>query len=295
MMLWMTRVFGLLAVFYLCYLLFVWLFRPVGKKQKKKVRDLLTKEKQQIHKERLYYFKDVVIARLSKKIFLSENTRSEYENLIKRLDLNTTPEEIRALQVALFIGFTLVAGLIFYVNTVLGVISLLAPFLGWLYPVDEMEKKVEQRNQNIMSDFPQFYSLLYYQYARSVHIYLADVVMDFLPNANADMAKELEILLDNVEYGEDYALKQFKKRISLRYVIRFCDIMQTRINGYDNTAQMGYLKNELDGLRLVRLEKELQKRENKNVRAQFVLLLVLGLYVVAYFYFQFMDAIRLFS
>jgi len=52
--------------------------------------------------------------------------------------------------------------------------------------------------------------MLYYQYARSINIYLADVVKDFLPNANEDMAAELEVFLDNIEYGEEYALKQLK-------------------------------------------------------------------------------------
>ena len=47
-----------------------------------------------------------------------------------------------------------------------------------------------------MFDFPSFYSMLYYQYSKSVHIYLADAVRDFLPNANPDMAEELGILID---------------------------------------------------------------------------------------------------
>jgi hypothetical protein len=128
-----------------------------------------------------------------------------------------------------------------------------------------------------------------------VHIYLADVVKDFLPNANRDMAQELEVFLDNIEYGEEYALKKLKKRVPVRHVLKFCEIMQTRLNGYDNTSQMGYLKSELDGIRIERLEQELDRRERKNVQTQFVLLGVLGLYVVAYFYFQFMDAVKLFS
>jgi len=53
--------------------------------------------------------------------------------------------------------------------------------VGWLYPVDELEKMIEKKNNNILADFPSFYNMLYYQYARSINIYLADVVKDFLP------------------------------------------------------------------------------------------------------------------
>lgn len=289
---WVTGISGSV---YLCYMLFLWLFRPVGRKHKKKVRDIFTEEKRQARKERLYYFRDILIAKVSKKILLGENSRYQYEKLINRLDLKTTPEKIRAMQVVLFMAFLGLALLVMYINTVLGMLSLLAPFIAWLYPIDDMEKRIEEKNDNIMLDFPAFYSMLYYQYSRSVHVYLEDVVKDFLPNANADMTRELEVLMDNIEYGEDYALKQFKKRVPLRYVIKFCDIFQTRLNGYDNTAQMGYLKNELDEIRVQKLEEELEKRERKNVQTQFILLGVLGLYVVAYFYFQFMDAIRFFS
>ena len=109
------------------------------------------------------------------------------------------------------------------------------------------------------------------------------------------MAEELEIFIDNIEYGEEYALKQLKKRVPLRYVIKFCDIMQTRLNGYDNTSQMAYLKNELNDLRIQTLEKELKARQNKNIKVQFALIFVLIVYVIIYFYYQFLDAFRMFS
>lgn len=291
----MVSLLAYLGIGYLVYQIFVGLFKPLSRKHKKKVRDIITEEKRQQKKEKLYYLKDVLIRKVSKKIFLSENSRFEYESLIYRLHLNTTPEEIRALQVLLFVALFVVAIGVFSINSVIGVLCFIAPVLGWMYPLDDMERKVERKNQNIMSDFPAFYSVLYYQYSRSVHIYLADVVKDFLPNANEDMARELEVFLDNIEYGEENALKKFKKRIPLRHVIKFCDIMQTRLNGYDNTSQMGYLKSELDSIRLERLEQELCRRERKNIQTQFILLGVLAVYVVSYFYFQFMDAIQLFS
>jgi hypothetical protein len=181
------------------------------------------------------------------------------------------------------------------ISTLFGILSLLGPVLAWMYPVDELEKKIDRKNKNIMYDFPAFYSMLYYQYARSVNIYLGDVVKDFLPNANEDMAEELGIFMDNIEYGEEYALKQLKKRVPLRHVIKFSDIMQTRLNGYDNTSQMAYLKNELHDLRIQTLENELKLRERKNVQVQFVLVIVLAVYVVIYFYYQFIDAFKLFS
>ncbi|MCX7841858.1 MAG: hypothetical protein N2489_02125, partial [Clostridia bacterium] len=258
-------------------------------------RDFLKRSKNQAYKEKLYYIRDVVLRKFSGKILLGELKRDQYQALISRLDLRITPEELRARQVLIALGALLAALLVLQINLLLGYLSFLGTILGWMYPVDELEKKVEKKNKNILQDFPSFYSMLYYQYSRSVDIYLADVVRDFLPNANADMQEELGVLLDNIEYGEEYALKQLKKRVPLRYIIKFCDIMQTRLNGYDNVSQMAYLKNELHELRLQALEDNLKERQRKNNLAQFTLVIVLAIFVVMYFYFQFMEAVKLFG
>ena len=146
-----------------------------------------------------------------------------------------------------------------------------------------------------MSDFPSFYSMVYYQYSKAVNIFLSDVIKDFLHNANPDMSYELGIFLDNIEYGEGYALKQLKKRIPVRHIIKFCDIMESRLKGYDNISQMTYLKNELDDMRVHTLEEELDKRKQKNERTQLVLIIILTTYIIVYYYFQVISAMKLFS
>lgn len=286
---------ALAAIIYLTFTMVFSIIRPVSRKRKKITRDFLIKEKKQAQNERLYYFKDVILRRFTSSMLLGELKKDEYRNMIKRLDLKITPEELRAKQIVLAILVFLAALIVMKISTLLGIFSLLGPVLAWMYPVDELERKIERKNKNIMFDFPAFYSMLYYQYARSVNIFLGDVVKDFLPNANEDMAEELGIFLDNIEYGEEYALKQLKKRVPLRHVIKFSDIMQTRLNGYDNTSQMAYLKNELHDLRIQTLESELKQRERKNVQVQFILIIVLAVYVIIYFYYQFVDAFKMFS
>lgn len=290
-----VKLLAIFAIMYLSYLLIFSILKPISTNRKKKLRDILTEQKKQRRKEKLFYLKDVILRKIAQHVLLGENTREEYQILLDRLDIKKSPEEIRAFQILLFVLVSVFCGIIFSINPLIGFISFLGPFVAWLYPIDDMERKIQEKNKQVMADFPAFYSLLYYQYSRSVHIYLADVVRDFIPNANTDMAKELGIFLDNIENGEDFALKEFKKRIPLRYIIKFCDIMQIRINGYDNTAQMGYLKNELNQLRLQNLENELDAREKKNIRTQFTLVGILALYVIVYFYFQFISAIKLFS
>jgi hypothetical protein len=286
---------ALAAVIYLTVTVVFSIIKPVSSKRKKIARDFLIKEKKQVQSEKLYYFKDVILRRFTSSMLLGDLKKEEYRIMIKRLDLKITPEELRAQQIVLAILTFLVALILMRISTLIGILSLLGPVLAWMYPVDELEKKIERKNKNIMFDFPAFYSMLYYQYARSVNIFLGDVVKDFLPNANADMAEELGIFLDNIEYGEEYALKQLKKRVPLRHVIKFCDIMQTRLNGYDNTSQMAYLKNELHDLRIQTLENELKLRERRNIQVQFALIIVLAIYVIIYFYYQFIDAFKMFS
>ncbi|HOQ01947.1 MAG TPA: hypothetical protein PK604_14270 [Acetivibrio clariflavus] len=291
----LSKLCALAAIIYLVFTLIYPLFKPMTRKRKEHSRDFIKRKRNQKKVEKYLYFKDIVLRRLSNKFFLSDIKRNELNFLIKRLDLKITPEEIRLKQILYVIGAVGISLIAMNINTLIGYGCLIFVVLGWLYPVDELEKMIEKKNNNILADFPSFYNMLYYQYARSINIYLADVVKDFLPNANEDMAAELEVFLDNIEYGEEYALKQLKKRVPLRHIIKFCDIMETRLRGYDNISQMTYLKNELYDLRVMFLEDELHRREQKNARMQFVLIVVLVIYIVIYYYFMFVDAIRMFS
>jgi len=291
----LSKLCALAAIIYLVFTLIYPLFKPMTRKRKEHSRDFIKRKRNQKKVEKYLYFKDIVLRRLSNKFFLSDIKRNELNFLIKRLDLKITPEEIRLKQILYVIGAVGISLIAMNINTLIGYGCLIFVVLGWLYPVDELEKMIEKKNNNILADFPSFYNMLYYQYARSINIYLADVVKDFLPNANEDMAAELEVFLDNLEYGEEYALKQLKKRVPLRHIIKFCDIMETRLRGYDNISQMTYLKNELYDLRVMSLEDELHRREQKNARMQFVLIVVLAIYIVIYYYFMFVDAIRMFS
>lgn len=271
-MLLLVRLLAFVAIAYLSITFVFGVIKPVSKRRKKNTRDYLERAKQQANKEKLYYVRDVVLRKFTNKILLGQQKREEFSEIISRLDLKIAPEEIRAKQIVLMLLAFLAALIVLQIQTLLGYLAFLGPIIAWMYPIDDMEKKIENKNKNIMFDFPAFYSMLYYQYSRSVNIYLADAVRDFIPNANPDMAQELGVLMDNIEYGEEYALKQLKKRVPLRYIIKFCDIMQIRLNGYDNVSQMAYLKNELYNLRILTLEDELKSRQRKNIQTHLIVL-----------------------
>jgi len=226
---------------------------------------------------------------------MSASTVARYRKIIDRLYLNINPEDIFLDQIIYSTTGLIITIILYYANPLLGYISAIFIILGWLYPVNELENTIERKNKNISLDFPSFYSMLYYQYSKSVSIYLSDVIKDYLPNANPDMAEELGVMLDNIEYGEEYALKTLKKRVPLHYIIKFCDIMETRLKGYDNIAQMAYLKNELDEFRIKNLEAELERRERKNSVLQMILIICLGIYIVIYYLFTIIESIKLFQ
>ncbi|WP_010248662.1 hypothetical protein [Acetivibrio cellulolyticus] len=290
-----AKLISLVAIIYLVSFFIYPVFKPMSGKRKKRSREFLAVSKKKMKTEKYLYFKDIVLRRMSNKLFLNEVKREQLNFIISRLDMKITPEEIRLNQILYSLAGLLVSLVMMRLMPMLGYVCLIFIVLGWLYPIDELEKKVEHKNKNILKDFPAFYSMVYYQYSRSINIYLADVIKDFLPNANRDMADEMGVLLDNIEYGEEFALKQFKKRVPLRHIIKFCDIMETRLKGYDNTSQMAYLKNELYDLRVVALEEELNHRKASNERTQFVLVAVLLIYILIYYYFQFIGAIKLFG
>lgn len=281
----------------ICYLIKVFLypfFKSASKKQKKKARNVIKARKDAKAKQRVDGFKNDIIAVFGK--FMITGSRKErYKKLIDRLDIVMTPEELALKQWLYALLAAMGSVVAFQANQLMGYISISLIFIMWMLPLDDMYKKVQERDKNITLGFPAFYSMVYYQYSKSVNIFMSDIIRDYLPNANPDLAYELNVMLDNAEYGEEYALKQFKKRVPLHFVIKFCDIMQTRLNGYDNVNQMTYFKEEIDEYRVLALEKELSRRQAANDKIQLILILILAVYLIIYFGFMVIESINMFS
>lgn len=294
-MLGLVKIICMICIFYVSYNILKLIFRPLKNRRINYTRRFIRSNKQLKSKEQFVLFKKKMANQYHKYILLSNTKRMELGSMLKRVDQSKTPEEIRLEQILYSAIATIVSLLILQVSIILGYSCMIFIVLGWMYPIDEIQRIVERKNNNIIRDIPVFYNMIFYQYSKSVHIFLADVIKDFLPNANEDMAEELETILDDIEYGEEYALKQFKARVPLRHIIRICDLIETRLKGYDNLAQMAYLKNELDELRVTRLEVELEKREQKGSHIQIVLIVILSIYIIIYYYYQMFSALEMFS
>ena len=290
----LAKLAALVSIIYLVKVFAYPIFKPVQAKQKKRNRKYLKERKHARFREKLRTWKKNAAVKYVRPL-LGGAERLRFKKMLDRLDLTMTPEELRLEQILYTGGAVLVTAVVLSATRLLGCVAAIFIILGWLYPVSEMEKKIERKNRNIARDFPGFYSMVYYQYSKSINISLADVIRDSLPNANADMAEELGVMLDNIEYGEEFALKQLKRRVPIHYIIKFCDLMETRLKGYDNISQMVYLKNEIDSFRIRFLEEELERRERTNGRIQFVLIGILALYIGIYYLFTIMDSIQMFQ
>ena len=290
----LAKLIALAVVVYLIKVFLYPLYKPASNKQKKRARQYVNDRKKEHAKQRaknrrLNFIKDYG------KYLMTNEKRSRVAKMLNRLDMDMLPEEVRLQQITYALIAAGAALVLYPLNNILGLCTAIFVILGWMMPMDELDKKIESKNRNIARDFPAFYSMVYYQYSKTINIYLADVIKDFLPNANRDMADELGVMLDNIEYGEEYALKQLKKRVPLHYIIKFCDVMETRLKGYDNTSQMTYLKNEIDEFRVRSLEEELSRRQAANERLQFFLIVILVIYIVIYFIFSTLGALSMFS
>jgi len=290
-----SKIIAFAAIIYLLKQFLYPLFMIVTKKQKEQIRKYAKTQKEE-ERKRKEKEKKRLLARRVAKPFMSEQKEDELEKLLRRLNKDKTPEEVVLDQMIFLAVGLLLALFMFSANSVLGLISALFIVIGWFYPVDALRKEFDLKNTNIALDFPEFYSMVFYQYSRSVNIFLADVIRDYMPNANQDLADELGVMLDNIDYADEtYALRQLKKRVPKHFIIKFCDIMETRLRGYDNVSQMQYLKNEIDAFRVSELEKELEKRKIKNNMIQYTLIGVLMLYIMIYFIFNTLGALKMFQ
>jgi Flp pilus assembly protein TadB len=290
----MDKIIAVIAVLYLIKQ-FLWpYYRPVGKIQKSRVRKY-SKEKQAEEVKRRRREKKLQFAKTFAVRLPIMQSEASLKKTLDRLDSDKKPEEIWLEQDLWLLGGIIVAMILFSANTFLGLLAVMMVPMLFLLPTDELDKEVKRRNRNVALDFPQFYSMVFYQYAKSINVFLADIINDYLPNANDDMAVELNVMLQNIDYAdEEYALKQLKRRVPVHHVIKFCDIMETRLRGYDNVSQMQYLKNEIDRYRVTELENELHKRVRTNNLIQLTLIIILILYVVLYYLFMIMGQLKIF-
>ncbi len=290
-----VKIIAFSAILYLLKQFAYPFFMIVTKKQKAQVRNYAKTQREE-EKKRKEQEDKRRLARTIAKPFMSDQKAEELEKLLMRLNKDKLPEEVVLDQIIYMALGILVSFVLFTANSTLGLVAGIFIVLGWFYPVDELRKEVDTKNTNIALDFPEFYSMVFYQYSKSVNIYLADVIRDYIPNANDDLAGELGVMLDNIDYSDEaFALRQLKKRVPKHFIIKFCDLMETRLRGYDNIAQMQYLKNEIDAFRVAELEKELEKRRRQNDKVQFALICVLVLYIIIYFIFDILGALKLFQ
>jgi Flp pilus assembly protein TadB len=289
-----SRIIAFAAVIFLIKQLLYPFYRPVKSEQKKRIRKYHN-EKHADEKARKRREQKLKIAKTFAIRLPFMQSEADLRKTLDRLNLNKRPEEIWLEQNLWLLGGTIGAIIMFSANNILGLLSILFIPLGFFIPTDELDKEVKRKNKNIALDFPQFYCMVFYQYSKTINIYLADVINDYLPNANDDMAEELSVMLRNIDYAdEEYALKQLKKRVPIHHIIKFCDIMETRLHGYDNISQMQYLKNEIDRYRVTELENELARRAKTNNMIQITLILILGAYIIIYYMFTIMGSMSIF-
>ncbi|MCL2048462.1 MAG: hypothetical protein FWG87_07015 [Defluviitaleaceae bacterium] len=290
----LSKIIAIASVLFLIKQLLYPFYRPAGRRHKSRVRKY-TKERQADEVKRKRRERKMELARKFSFRLPFMQTEAELRKTLERLNSDKQPQEIWFEQNLWLLGGIAGTLFMFSANNVLGLVSsLLVPILFFL-PTDELDSEVKRKNLNIALDFPQFYSMVFYQYSKSINVFLSDVINDYLPNANDDMAEELNAMLQNIEYAdEEYALRQLKKRVPIHHILKFCSIMETRLRGYDNVSQMQYLKNEIDRYRVTALEDELQSRVRKNNMIQVVLLGILGLYIIIYYLFTILNSLDMF-
>lgn len=225
-----------------------------------------------------------------KTVRLSPGKEREYKRYINRLNLKWNyetldPRMIRVDQYSYFILCILIGLLCLTFFKELGIIALIASPLGLQIPLVEMKEKVEKLDAAISKEFYSFYSVIYYQF-RKQNKMLSSVVREYLPNATPEMAFELRIFLHNLEKGEEYALVELRKRLPLKHIIRFCDIMKVRVVGIENISQMMYLKEEMHEEERHRIKKALERRKKQATVLQTAVYLLLIQFIIVYWYLQ---------
>lgn len=232
--------------------------------------------------------------KMSRRMFLiemSEDLEIDVNNKLTRLDSDKTAKDIRKIQM-LYFSTVLVLAVIakFAFGNVFAVIIAMLSIYAWKYPIIRIDKDISDRNDAIEKELPEMYSIMYYVYRRNASSNLTSKVQSYIRDSSDLFYKEMMLFVEDSRNGEIYALQQFKKRVPLPIVARFCDIMESRLVGIDNISVMENFKLEMDEKRSARSDKILRDlKEKLNVISWTGIMVPVGIILTIYFAAQMMS------
>ena len=267
------------------------IFRPYSRTQRKRSEDILYYDAddfesfKKLKKDITYKFPVIGMGQAEREIM---------QKKIERLGLDITVNELRQTQL-LYASIVLILGIItsIFVQGLVGFIIMLASIYAWKLPVWKIDDEIKKRNDVVKAELPKLYMVLYYSYRNSPNVNFIDKVQSFMMHTNSLFYQELQLLVNDARQGEVYALREFKKRVPIGIVMRFCDILETRLIGYDNIAVMQNFKQELDEQRSLKEDELLEKTiENMETSLKIGVYLAIGLLLGTYFTAQLLASFR---
>lgn len=227
-------------------------------------------------------------------IDMDEEYEEELCGKIDRLGIDITPREIRQLQL-LYSGVVGVVAFIAFLlgqAAIAGVLAVIAVFV-WRLPVARIDREIKNRDAAVEEELPRMYSVLYYTYKRNPSADLIQKVQSYIKNTSDLFYKEMMLFIEDSRNGDIYALRQFKKRVPISVVMRFCDIMENRLIGYDNLSIMYDFKVEMLEKMAEREDMMLKKFSHRlDVIANVGVMVPIGLILMVYFGAQIVQTLK---
>lgn len=235
--------------------------RPVSKKQKVRFKLKETKrEEKEWNPDSVFQFLKLDLQSL----YLSREFEERMNIDLRRIGSPKTAADLRKEQIVLFGGFAAV-GLLSYLllHPGLAFLAWIIAAAGWMYPQQQVRAEARKVTKLIEQKFPAFYRRNYYAYKNNVNTALVRVVESHMRVCDPAFRRELKIVLEDIEsLGEFEAIQRWKRRLPLPYIIRYAEIMESRLKGENNLAVMENFKYELDKLRETQIDKELLRAES---------------------------------
>lgn len=248
---------------------------------KKKFVDESKKAGRSLNEFNLLEVRDKLLVMI-KTVNISDEFREEMNADLYRLGIPQTAEDIRKMQL-LYSGLWLFVSIILVlVSVFVGVIALAClPFI-FNYPVNAIKSQINRRNDEFLMRLHELYTVIFNQYKRNNGEHLGKIISAFIPTTTDLMRKELMLVMRDIESGEDYALKQLKRRIPNPIILRFCDIILTNLDGAKNVDVMQNFYLELKQERDIRRRKRNEARALKIDAVNKMLYIPFGFLVIVY-------------
>lgn len=213
---------------------------------------------------------------LAKHIRLNEFKRQEMEADLRTAQIETTPEMFKANAIVKSLLGVVISIPVFLLSGIMGAICLGASVMLYFITIRSLGGKIKKQREKIEKDLPRLVGTIQRKLTHERGI--IGIIESFMPTANPELQRELEITVADMRSGnEEAAITRLEARVGSPMMSDVCRGFITMIHGDIAEVYWSSIAQKFADIQRNRLRAEANKMPGKVRKLSMSLLLCFGL------------------